>query len=398
MNIKNKFISKLEEFFFLSPLIVLLIFIFNIADTKYILSRLIPIVIIYALIKYRNAIKENLHSQIRLFLACGLLVVVTFSLYHFIRDDEFSLPRTLIASLVYLIFVPWKRINPKVVYYIIAIAAIVCGLNAFYERYALNIYRVGIATNPIPYALYVSFLVLSCVYLLLNSQSKTLKLLASIGGLLSLSAIIMTDVRGVILFLPVAIIYLVITTIKPRWKYYVASILSILSIILLSGVFYTIFQPEINARIVQTQNEIALIKQGNLTSSIGIRLDLWMHGVDIIVQNPLFGVGDSGLQASISKMTNPGAAMQPHLHNQYLDFLARYGIVGTLVIFLFCLALVLNLNNSGFEYIGNPLVNSMLMMLIFAGLTDVPLHHTHLIYLLTILCGLLIRFSERGNE
>lgn len=393
MNIKNKFISKLEEVFFLSPLIVLLIFIFNIADTKYILSRLIPIVIIYALIKYRNAIKENLHSQIRLFLACGLLVVVMFSLYHFIRDDEFSLPRTLIASLAYLIFVPWKRINPQMVYYIIAIAAIVCGLNAFYERYILNIYRVGIATNPIPYALYVSFLVLSCVYLLLNSQSKVLKLLASIGGVLSLAAIIMTDVRGVILFLPVVIIYLVITTIKPIWKYYVASILSI---ILLSGVFYTIFQPEINARIEQTQNEITLIKQGNLTSSIGIRLDLWMHGVDIIAQNPIFGVGDSGLQESLSRMTNRGAAIQPHLHNQYLDFLARYGIVGTLVIFLFCLALVLNFNNSGFEYIGNPLVNSILVMLIFAGLTDVPLHHTHIIYLLTILCGLLIRFSERN--
>lgn len=277
--------------------------------------------------------------------------------------------------------------------YIIAIAAIVCGLNAFHERYVLNIYRVGISTNPIPYALYVSFLVLSCVYLLLISQSKKLKLLASIGGLLSLSAIIMTDVRGVILFLPVAIIYLVITTIKPIWKYYIASILSI---ILLSGVFYTIFQPKINARIAQTQNEIALIKQGNLTSSIGIRLDLWMHGVEIIAQNPLFGVGDSGLQESLSQMTNRGAATQPHLHNQYLDLLARYGIVGTLVIFLFCLALVLNLKNSGFEYIGNPLVNSMLVMLIFAGLTDVPLHHTHIIYLLTILCGLLIRFSERN--
>ncbi|KQA17172.1 O-antigen ligase family protein [Vibrio metoecus] len=393
MNIKNKFISKLEEVFFLSPLIVLLMLIFNIADTKYILSRLIPIVIIYALIKYRNVIKENLHSQIRLFLACGLLVVVIFSLYHFIRDDEFSLPRTLIASLAYLIFVPWKRINPQMVCYIIAIAAIVCGLNAFYERYVLNIYRVGIATNPIPYALYVSFLVLSCVYLLLNSQSKVLKLLASIGGVLSLAAIIMTDVRGVILFLPVTIIYLVITTIKPIWKYYIASILSI---ILLSGVFYTIFQPKINARIVQTQNEIALIKQGNLTSSIGIRLDLWMYGVDIIAQNPFFGVGDSDLRDSLSRMTNRGAAIQPHLHNQYLDFLARYGIVGTLVIFLFCLALVLNFNNSGFEYIGNPLVNSMLVMLIFAGLTDVPLHHTHIIYLLTILCGLLIRFSERN--
>ncbi|EGR0412623.1 ligase, partial [Vibrio cholerae] len=40
MNIKNKFISKLEGIFFLSPLIVLLMLIFNIADTKYILSRL----------------------------------------------------------------------------------------------------------------------------------------------------------------------------------------------------------------------------------------------------------------------------------------------------------------------------------------------------------------------
>ncbi|EGQ8672905.1 O-antigen ligase domain-containing protein [Vibrio cholerae] len=395
MNIKNKFISKLEEVFFLSPLIVLLMLIFNIADTKYILSRLIPIVIIYALIKYRNAIKENLHSQIRLFLACGLLVVVTFSLYHFIRDDEFSLPRTLIASLAYLIFVPWKRINPQMVYYIIAIAAIVCGLNAFYERYILNIYRVGIATNPIPYALYVSFLVLSCVYLLLNSQSRVLKLLASIGGVLSLAAIIMTDVRGVILFLPVVIIYLVIRTIKPIWKYYVALILSVT---VLSSVFYATFQEDINARITQTQDEIALIKQGDLSSSIGVRLDLWMHGVEIIAQNPLFGVGDSGLQASISKMTNPGAAIQPHLHNQYLDLLARYGIVGTLIILLFCLALIFNVKNSAFEYIGNPLVNSMLMMLIFAGLTDVPLHHTHIIYLLTIFCGLLIRFPKAVGD
>ncbi|HDZ9638060.1 TPA: O-antigen ligase family protein [Vibrio cholerae] len=393
MFIKNKYIKNLESLFFLSPLAILLMAIFNVPHTKFILSRLIPVVCLYGLIKYGKEIKVNYNSQLKSFLIFGFGVVVVYSIYHVIRGDGFSLARTLIASLAYLIFVPWKNINPKVVYYIIAIAAIVCGLNAFHERYVLNIYRVGISTNPIPYALYVSFLVLSCVYLLLISQSKKLKLLASIGGLLSLSAIIMTDVRGVILFLPVAIIYLVITTIKPIWKYYIASILSI---ILLSGVFYTIFQPKINARIAQTQNEIALIKQGNLTSSIGIRLDLWMHGVEIIAQNPLFGVGDSGLQESLSQMTNRGAATQPHLHNQYLDLLARYGIVGTLVIFLFCLALVLNLNNSGFEYIGNPLVNSMLVMLIFAGLTDVPLHHTHIIYLLTILCGLLIRFSERN--
>ncbi|EGQ7944317.1 O-antigen ligase family protein [Vibrio cholerae] len=395
MFIKNKHIAKLESAFFLSPLAILLMAIFNVPDTKFILSRLIPVVCLYGLIRYGREIKDNYNSQLKSFLICGFGVVVVYSIYHVIREDGFSLARTLITSLAYLIFVPWKRINPKVVCYIIAIAAIACGLNAFYERYVLNIYRVGIATNSIPYALYVSFLLLSCVYLLLNSQSRVLKLLASIGGVLSLAAIIMTDVRGVILFLPVVIIYLVITTIKPIWKYYVALILSVT---VLSSVFYATFQADINARIAQTQDEIALIKQGDLSSSIGVRLDLWMHGVEIIAQNPLFGVGDSGLQASISKMTNPGAAMQPHLHNQYLDFLARYGIVGTMVMFLFCLALIFNLNNSAFEYIGNPLVNSMLMMMIFAGLTDVPLHHTHIIYLLTILCGLLIRFPKAVGD
>ncbi|EEW06743.1 putative O-antigen ligase WaaL [Vibrio mimicus VM603] len=392
---KNKRLENLETVFFLSPLAVLLMAIFNFTDTKFILSRLVPVVCLYALIKYGKAIRDNYNSQLKSFLVCGFWVVAVFSIYHFTRGDEISLVRTLIASLAYLLFVPWKRINPKTVYYIIAIAAIICGLNAFYERYVLNIYRVGIATNPIPYALYVSFLVLSCTYFLLNSFSKTLKVLSSIGGLLSLSAIIMTDVRGIILFLPVVIIYLVITTMKPIWKHYIALMLSMM---LLSGVFYTVFQLEINARIAQTQDEIALIKQGDLSSSIGIRLDLWMHGVEIIAQNPIFGVGDIGLQYSISIMTNPGAAMQPHLHNQYLDFLARYGIVGALVIFLFCSALIFNLKSSSFQYIGNPLVNSMLIMLILAGLTDVPFHHTHLIYLLAILCGLLIRFSEIGKD
>ncbi|MBF4332586.1 ligase, partial [Vibrio anguillarum] len=38
-------------------------------------------------------------------------MIVIFSGYHFVRGDEFSLPRTLIASLVYLLFVPWNKIS-----------------------------------------------------------------------------------------------------------------------------------------------------------------------------------------------------------------------------------------------------------------------------------------------
>lgn len=391
MNIKNRLNDKVEEFFFLSPLIVLLMMIFNVTGTKSILSRLIPIICIYALIRYRKTIKENFNSQWKGIFVSGFSIVAIFSIFHFVRGDEFSLARTLITSLAYLIFVPWKKINPKTVHYIIATAAVICGLNAFYEHYILNIDRVGIATNPIPYALYVSFLVLSCVYFLLNKNSKTLKIIALIGGLLSISAIIMTDVRGVIIFVPAAIFYLVIATLKPTWKYYVVFILSAL---VMSSLFYALFKKNIDHRIKQTQYEITMIEIGNNNTSIGIRLELWKHGASIISQQPLFGFGDIELENSIKTMSNRGAAMQPHLHNQYLDFLARYGIIGSLVVFLFCLGLIINFTGIKFEYIGNPLVSSMLVMLAFAGLTDVPLHHTHVIYLLTILCGVLIRFSD----
>ncbi len=318
-------------------------------------------------------------------------MTVIFSGYHFIRGDEFSLPRTLIASLLYLLFVPWKKINLQVIYYLIAIAAIICGLNAFYEHYVLSIPRVGVATNPIPYALYVSFLILSCIYFLLKNHSNILKIISLIGGLLSLAAIIMTDVRGVILFLPAAVLYLIIAVVKPKLKHYIVLCFSVIAV---SISFYTFFKQDIDARIKQTQYEFSMIEKGDHKTSIGIRLDLWKHGLGLIVDDPIFGLGDDSLQDSVSSMKNRGAAVQPHLHNQYLDFLARYGIVGTLVALLFFLAFIIKFNGRGFEYLHNPLINSMLIMLLLAGLTDVPLHHTHLIYLLTILGGVLLRIPK----
>ncbi|MBF4232507.1 ligase, partial [Vibrio anguillarum] len=191
-------------------------------------------------------------------------MIVIFSGYHFVRGDEFSLPRTLIASLVYLLFVPWNKISRQWIYYIVALASVICGLNALYEHFVMNIARVGIATNPIPYALYVSFLLLCCVYFVLNQSDKVLKTLAGIGGLLSLAAIIMTDVRGVILFLPVAILYLMIVAVKPTVKHY---IFLCFSICVISVLFYAFFEKEIDTRIKQTQYEISMIEKGNHNTS-----------------------------------------------------------------------------------------------------------------------------------
>src|SRR5690606_34905217 len=115
----------------------------------------------------------------------------------------------------------------------------------FYEHYVLSIPRVGVATNPIPYALYVSFLILSCIYFLLKNHSNILKIISLIGGLLSLAAIIMTDVRGVILFLPAAVLYLIIAVVKPKLKHYIVLCFSVIAV---SISFYTFFKQDIDAR------------------------------------------------------------------------------------------------------------------------------------------------------
>ncbi|EGR2519753.1 ligase, partial [Vibrio cholerae] len=71
MFIKNKYIENLESLFFLSPLAILLMAIFNFPDTKFILSRLIPVVCLYGMIKYGKEIKDNYNSQLKSFLIFG---------------------------------------------------------------------------------------------------------------------------------------------------------------------------------------------------------------------------------------------------------------------------------------------------------------------------------------
>ncbi|HBK7247172.1 TPA: O-antigen ligase family protein [Vibrio cholerae] len=383
---KSKILREIEIFFLSSPLVVTLMSIFNFTDTKFILSRLIPIVCIYSLIKYRRDFKKNINSKLNVFFLLGTLWIIIFCFYHIFRGDEFSIARTLITSLVYLICIPWRLISKTYIFYLISISSIICGLNAFYESFILDIPRVGIVTNPIPYALYVSFLLLSCLYFIFNSKLKTLRIMSCLGGLLTLSAIIMTEVRGIIIFIPISILYLCFSVFKISIRN--IFILSVFSFII-TLFFYFAFQKDINSRIEQTKVEFSLIKKDNLSSSIGIRLALWNHGLDVINQAPIFGVGDIALQESISHLANPGAAQQPHLHNQYLDFLARYGILGSIVIITFFLSLIIKIKDSGIEYSGHPLINSMLIMLILAGLTDVPLYHTHIIYLLIIFLGIL---------
>lgn len=70
---------------------------------------------------------------------------------------------------------------------------------------------------------------------------------------------------------------------------------------------------------------------------VGWRLEFFYHTAEIIRDHPLMGVGTGGfVQAYRSRAVQPGMAVPPHPHNQYLFIMAQVGIVGLgLLLWLF---------------------------------------------------------------
>ncbi|MBN3575767.1 O-antigen ligase family protein [Vibrio neptunius] len=374
-------VQYLEKVFLFSPVFLVLISIFNFTDTKYLVSRVAAIVIIYSIIRYRQCIKSNFnqHNYKKFFLASSLAFAY-FSIMHFWRDDNFGLPRTLLTCLIYLSVIPWSKFSRAWIYNTVILSAYICGINAIFEHYYLDLERVGMATNPIPYALYCSFVSLSCLALTKYFQSRAIQGLCIAGFLLSLWALILTDSRGV------WVAYLIVMMFVIYRSFNALSLMKLgtITLIGLSAIYFS-FKPMINERIDKTVSEFNSISKGDYETSIGARLALWELGADVWIEMPIVGAGDVVLEKRISEVPHGIAHRQSHLHNQYIDILARYGFFGFLIMMVWLFYPIMLYKTQEEESV----IAQVLVVLVFiAGLSDVPFHHAHTTYLFTLVAGL----------
>ncbi|NOH80829.1 O-antigen ligase family protein [Vibrio sp. RE86] len=379
----KKVLDFLEKMFLFSPVLVVLISIFNFTDTKSFVSRLSAIVIVYSVVRYRNTIKTNFQNQsFRKFLYSSLLISFYFTIMHFWRGDNFGFPRTLLTSIAYLLVIPWERIPRSWLYSIIVVSAYICGFNALYEHFEMNIGRVGIATNPIPYALYCAFLSLSSLYLTKVYLLKWQKCIAIAGSIIALIALVLTDVRGVWVAYPFILFY-VLLNLFPRFSIFKIIMFSLLSV----GCLYLAFKPALDVRFNRTISEFNTIMKGNYQTSIGVRLDLWKYGFNKSKEVPIFGMGDEALESGIKTIPNRLASKQPHLHNQYIDTLSRYGVLGVIFLLGWLASTFYGSSRTDEPY---ALTKILVSLILIASLTDIPFHHTHLVYLFSLIVGSLI--------
>ncbi|MEZ8611585.1 O-antigen ligase family protein [Vibrio sp. 10N.222.51.C8] len=279
-------------------------------------------------------IKSNFKSNVWLW---GTLLAGMFTLIGYVTYGASSQElRGFLVTTVLLCALPQKQLlNAKLAQYLLFSAALACLALSCWYFFIYPTERIFWPTNPIPLATHQGLIsTLSVGALLTNFKGKITWMLV-VSAIISGFSLILTQSRGVIL--GVGVLYIVIGLILLYQRKINIKII-LLSLTLCFGAVF-LSEEAIVERYDQTWKEISKIEQGDLNSSIGLRLQMYQAGIELFESSPILGHGSLNreyIEENIPGYTPRayGFISEGHLHNNYIDKLARSGIIG-LSIFLF---------------------------------------------------------------
>ncbi|PSU64258.1 hypothetical protein CTM75_06835 [Photobacterium phosphoreum] len=216
--------------------------------------------------------------------------------------------------------------------------------------------------------------------------------------LINISSLILSETRGTLLAGFIAIIFILLKTLhfnKINLKIIATSV------VIITGMFFILKQP-IEQRIEQTAIEYHKIEAGNLTSSIGLRFQLWDSVPMLMKDDILLGVGNN-IRSEIDNLYKKNDIsqslydLQPtHLHNQYLDKIVKNGVLG-FILFMFLLLLPFVLSKkTGALY--EQLTLGIIIIFSIASLTDVPFNHGQTLFIYLLFIGIFNMFSLNNKK
>ncbi len=207
---------------------------------------------------------------------------------------------------------------------------------AIYDKFVLGYARAFDDVMPIQSGNIAMSLGLFCLCGLLWAQKKRNFLFSFfmvLGTCAGMGASFLSGTRGGWVLLPI-ILFTIVMLFKE--SLYRKSTLAMVVSVLLCGAFFVV-QPQsgVEARIELAQNDISqYIDKTNLNTSLGVRLQLWQSAWQSFTEKPLFGWGNHGVRESQKAQLVRGEISQfiydfnSHAHNQFLDEMAKRGIVG----------------------------------------------------------------------
>lgn len=289
---------------------------------------------IYKKFKITEIIKQN--NPIFFVVSLYFLIALFFIILH---GDKFKLidnPLRAFLFLSVIIFVSYAKVKFDVLLYSIPLGSFIAGLVALYQYYILHLpaafnEQMKIQSGDIAMSLGLfSFII--ALYLF-DIKKNRLALVTAIAGLFGVLASVLSLARGGWGGVPlifVFVLYIYRNMISKK-------LLSAVVLSILVGGISLSTNDQFVGRILDVKNNLSHYSQNSKDGSIGARLDMWKMGVDAFIEHPISGWSLKALDEYKKSLADKGIVSREftvysHLHNQFIDELAKKGILGGVAI------------------------------------------------------------------
>jgi len=241
-----------------------------------------------------------------------------------------------------LVLVAWRQVAPRSDFWWwgVAIGALLVGGIAAYEHWWLGRWRVGNGINAIPFgnlALLLGALSLAGLVCLPSARwwLRLAFVLAAVGGLL---ASVLSGTRGGWVVFPVLALILLLALHSTGIRRGGLQI----KVVGLAGVLVAVLLAmslmpgaPVKGRLTEVATNLQEYAGGDAGSSLGVRLEMWRAGWQLITLRPGLGWGEGRLEAQRDLWVeegrfHSGISRYDQLHSDLVDTFARRGVVGLL--------------------------------------------------------------------
>ena len=300
-----------------------------------VVSVLFLLYTIYKKINIAGLVKRN--KSIFIAISFYFLTALLFIILHGEKMKLVDNPLRALLFLSVMVFMVRSAATFDVLLYSIPLGSFIAGLVALYQYYILHLpaafnEQMKIQSGDIAMSLGLFSLVISLYFF--DIKKHTFSLFAVIAGLFGVLASVLSFARGGWIGFPI----ILITVLYIYRNMISKKLLSVIVLSILVGGISLSTNEQLKSRILDAENNLIHYSENSKDGSIGARLDMWKMGIHAFIEHPISGWSLRELDEYKKSLADKSIVSREftvysHLHNQFIDELAKKGIFGGVAIF-----------------------------------------------------------------
>ena len=303
-----------------------------------VLSILFLCYLLYKRVNFLEVVKQN--KVIFVVTTFYFLVSLFFIFFHGEKIKLIDNPLRAFLFLSVIVFIVYSSVKFDILLYSIPLGSFISGVVALYQYYILSLEsafynQMKIQSGDIAMSLGLFSFVIAFHLLDVNKHKKKLVALVIFFGIFGVLASLLSFARGGWVGIPILLLILIFL-----YRHLLSKKLLLLggiTFLCIISVVLTTNNKLVN-RLSEAQYELKLYLSGDdKVSSIGERLDMWKIGSKAFLEHPISGWSLKELDyykkdLSDKNIVTKASISFSHLHNQFIDELAKKGILGGVAI------------------------------------------------------------------